>query len=253
MQIRLCSSSLNISRSGKDCCSGQLESICQWPQNHKNLSNQVLHTPNTSQWSYCPQQPSDPTSWPTSCALKQNPHWHLFLALGSKLFHAAFCRHGSLVASCQHYLWTNMNFSTSSNLDRHRFSLHNKPDHYPPLAAPSRLGTTKHPKLSLSHGYTPSLFAAITAVHTASGTLGNREQSALPMASSQEGQMSLAALLPSQTAQSQFPLLILLPATPGQCQQQSLLSPVHLIYTQHCHFLSWSHPCSSSHHFQFLD
>lgn len=40
--------------------------------------------------------------------------------------------------------------------------------------APSILGTTKHPKLSLSHSCPPTLLAAVTAVHPVLGTLGTR-------------------------------------------------------------------------------
>lgn len=121
--------------------------------------------------------------------------------------------------------------------------------------APSRLGMTKHPKLSLSHSCPlPPPLATVTAAHTVLGTLGTR---AVWLAHGQQprgtDKPGCTSPFPHCSEPVPNPDAVLLPATLGQCQQQSLQSPVHLIYTQDRHFLSWSHPCSSSHHFQFLD
>lgn len=126
------------------------------------------------------------------------------LALGSKLSFAVFCRPGSLVASCQHHLWTNLNFSKSSNLDRHFLCLHNKPQrmtisHH--WLAPSRLGMTTCPKLRLSHSWAPLLPSQL---RTLCWEPWGADQAGLPVGRSQKERISLAGLLPSHTTQSQF-------------------------------------------------
>lgn len=165
----------------------------------------------------------------------------MFLALGSRLSCAAFCRHGSLVASCQHYLWTNMNFSASSNLDRHLLSLHNKAqnDHYPPLACTLHAWDDKTSKAQPVPQLPPPPLAAVTAAHAVLGTLGTR---AVWLAHGQQprgtDKPGCTSPFPHCSEPVPNPDAVLPPTTLGQCQQQSLLSPVHLIYTQDRHFLS---------------
>lgn len=114
--------------------------------------------------------------------------------------------------------------------------------------APSRLGMTKHPKLSLSHSCPLPPCLLLSQLRTLCWEPWGPEQSGLPMASSQEGQISLAALLPFHTARSQFLIPMLSFSLPPWGSASSKVSSLQFIWFTHKTVISFPEAILALHH-----